>query len=206
MIRILTIATVAGMIASPAVAQVPDPAQSMTRAAIETSTVQAVALMLKKLEPAACRWCSGPAWDSSPAWVDTKKADALSYATVAAGPAIGLLLPLFEPDDVSTKAQREMQLARAIAYTQLFTEAAKVFTARERPNRVDAVSFWSEHSAIAATAAAQAWKHGHRRAALLADVPLMVATGYLRTRAGAHHPMDVIVGMLAGGTIGFVLP
>lgn len=190
---------------TPAAAQTADP--SLTRVTIETATVQAVALALKKLEPTACRWCSGPAWDTPASWVDTKKADALSYATLGTESALVALMPLLERnDDAATKMQRSLQLARALAWTGLVSEGIKIFAARERPDGSDALSFLSQHSAYAGTEFGQLWKHGHQKTALFVALPAAIATAWLRTSAGKHHPLDVIAGLAAGATIGFVLP
>lgn len=189
----------------PVMAQATDP--TLPRILTETGIVEAAALSLKKIEPDTCRWCSGPSWDKPASWVDRDKANKLSYATLGTVAAMSALMPLLDPaDDGTTRAMRSAQLGRALAWTQLLTESVKILAARERPDGSDALSFWSEHSALAATSAAQLWKHGHKRTALFVNIPLVIATAWLRTSAGKHHPLDVIAGITAGAAIGLVLP
>jgi len=80
-----------------------------------------------------------------------------------------------------------------VGLTILSSEIIKRVTHRERPDHSDMLSFWSEHAAIGASTSG--WN-------LQISVPIEIFTGYSRMAADKHHPSDVIVGAIVGGTLG----
>ncbi len=116
----------------------------------------------------------------------------------------------------------------ALSVDGAINQAVKLAVQRPRPLAYDPtlpadtrasgetyVSFYSEHSSLAFTAAA-AWvttyalHHRHRRGVIAAIASIAVAmagtTAALRLVAGAHFYSDVAVGALAGTTIGTAIP
>ena len=120
----------------------------------------------------------------------------------------------------------------SIAITQAFTDATKIGVRRPRPidylhcsdpqtaatecNRTDMqLSFFSGHASTTATISATATylafaRSGPRRArpwiTLAAGTLLTAFVSYERVRAAEHFPTDVIVGSMAGASIGILVP
>jgi membrane-associated phospholipid phosphatase len=74
------------------------------------------------------------------------------------------------------------------------SELTKRLVHRTRPDGSDQLSFYSEHTAFAASAL------GGPRLALV--LPLTLSTGYLRIAADKHYLTDTLVGALVGGLVG----
>ena len=74
------------------------------------------------------------------------------------------------------------------------SELVKRLTHRTRPDGSDNLSFFSEHTAFAASALT-----GPRLAFTL---PLTIGTGYLRIAADKHYLTDTLVGAVVGGLAG----
>jgi membrane-associated phospholipid phosphatase len=68
-------------------------------------------------------------------------------------------------------------------------EATKRLVHRRRPDGSDTMSFFSEHTALAA-ASANGWTFG---------LGLTIGTGYGRLAANKHYTSDVIIGGMVGG-------
>jgi len=122
--------------------------------------------------------------------------------------------------------------AESIALTGAFTQATKIGVRRPRPIDYAAcsgamapsqctsttdlqLSFFSGHAsaagAISATAtylafARSGWRRPRPWITLVAGTALTAAISYWRVRSGEHFPTDVIMGSLAGGGIGVLVP
>ena len=122
--------------------------------------------------------------------------------------------------------------AESIAITQAFTDATKIGVRRPRPidylhcsdpqtaatecNSTDMqLSFFSGHAATTATISATATylaftrsgpRHARPWITLAAGTLLTAFVSYERVRAAEHFPTDVIVGSMAGASIGILVP
>ena len=119
------------------------------------------------------------------AWSPAKRraADWLSTGTVAAAVA----LPCLEDRTrgcVKTSALR-------IGLTVGIAETSKYFIRRERPDKSDRKSFFSEHTALACVGGLSS-----KRQAI--GAALCAAAGYLRVAADKHWVTDVLVGAGVG--------
>ena len=111
--------------------------------------------------------------------------DIASYGTVAAN--IGL-------DTIHNvrDSNRKVLLIREgvnIGVTVGLSELIKHFVHEDRPDHSDMKSFWSEHTALAATTGG--WN-------VSVGWSLTIGTGVGRVEANRHHPWDVLVGALVG--------
>jgi membrane-associated phospholipid phosphatase len=68
-------------------------------------------------------------------------------------------------------------------------ELVKHTVPRQRPDGSDAMSFYSEHTALATVSSG--WR-------LQVGIPVAIGSGYLRMAAGRHYASDVAFGALAG--------
>lgn len=153
--------------------------------------------------------------------------------------ASGLALVAFDALAIAWAADRNPRVARellwmdaeAYALTLLVTNATKLLVLRRRPYTVpcssnsghvsdcnsgqDSISFWSGHSANAATSAGLVCvQHQHLRLyggagdalACAGAVGAMMATGLFRIASDNHWATDVAVGYLVGFASGYGLP
>lgn len=117
-----------------------------------------------------------------------KIADAISWGTVSA--QVGLdTLNSWRAED--RKIQFKQQALR-IGITVGLSEIVKRLVHEERPDHSDKLSFWSEHTAIAATS--QGWN-------FYVGIPLTGATGIGRVVAKRHYPWDVLTGAAVGTVV-----
>jgi undecaprenyl-diphosphatase len=122
--------------------------------------------------------------------------------------------------------------AESVAITGALTQATKIGVRRPRPidyaacsgmdmvgsqcNNTDLqLSFFSGHASTTATIAATAtylafarsgWRRPRPWITLGVGVALTSFVSYWRVRSGAHFPTDVIMGSMAGGGIGILVP
>lgn len=116
--------------------------------------------------------------------------DIASYATV--GTQIGLDTIHNIRDD-----NRKILLIREgvnIGVTIGLSELIKHFVHEDRPDHSDMKSFWSEHTALAATTGG--WN-------VSVGWSLTIGTGVGRVEANRHHPWDVLVGALVGTSVDY---
>ena len=186
-------------------------------------------LSLHALQPTACRWCEPPALDRGVRralrWPDTSSASGASDVLQVGVPAgAGLAVALLAWRDGRPREAGEdlAVVTEAVVLASLATTAAKVATARLRPDawaagepspgRGSLGAFWSGHTsstfAAAAAAAQVARLRGRRGWKWLAATALAgaAATGYLRVAGDRHWASDVLAGAAAGTAIGLVLP
>jgi membrane-associated phospholipid phosphatase len=157
-----------------------------------------------------------------------------TYSNIGLGVAIGYAIadPIFSGlrDGPRATLVDAILYAESITITQAFTSAVKIAVRRPRP--IDYVqcgptappgnctatdlqlSFFSAHAAvtgaIAATASYLAFIRAPRSArawvTLGAGIALTAFVSYERVRSGEHFPTDVIMGSMAGGSIGVLVP
>ncbi len=128
------------------------------------------------------------AQEPTPAWPvqDRHVADVLSTLSVASQVGLSTWDAWRAPD----RGRALMREGMRVGLTIGASEIVKRIVHRERPDGSDALSFWSEHTALAA--ASSGWN-------VSVALPLDFLTGYGRMAADKHHPSDVIVGALVGG-------
>lgn len=110
-------------------------------------------------------------------------ADWVSYGTVAAG--LGLSCAQDRTRRCYTRAGLRIGATVAIA------ETTKRFVHRERPDKSDRKSFFSEHTALACVG-------GFSSKRELAAAALCASTAYLRVSAKRHYVTDVLTGAALG--------
>jgi len=76
-------------------------------------------------------------------------------------------------------------------------ELTKLFVHERRPDGSDQKSFYSEHSALAMANYGWSYKIGFS---------IAIGAGVGRIVAKKHHPADVLVGLAAGVTAGYLFP
>jgi len=185
----------------------------------------------ESIGPAACQWCATNSFDlgvrRALLWRDPLAAEHLvDIVGFAVGPAATLGADL-------VAAQHDGAWQQSLVDALLVTEAATVASdvnlavrfavARQRPwawaaapsagrSRDSNMSFYSGHAtmmfAVATAAGTVAEMRGYRWAPLvwLVGMPLALATSYLRIASDDHWTTDVLVGMAAGGAMGFAIP
>lgn len=126
-----------------------------------------------------------PAWSSHRAQAET-----MSDLTVAAAVVADTWDTFHAPDRSRALTQ---QLIREGAIFAIST-IAKRAVGRRRPDGSDRRSFFSEHTAFAASA------FGGPRVAVV--LPLTIGTGYLRIAADKHYLTDALAGAAVGSLIG----
>ena len=134
---------------------------------------------------------------------ERRTADRLSDAALASALVIEAA-QLWRQDE--GRANRLANATRTIALTTAMAEVAKVAFARQRPDDSNAVSFFSEHTAVVTAALVASIRHGGSRKALSVTIPLTVATAYFRVAAGKHRTSDVLAGAAAGALAGACTP
>lgn len=196
------------LLPSPARAQLaPDltPGTVPWKAIWETALLGGGQIILKRHEPTVARW-TGPTWvDGGGTWAPDRRrtADVLSTAMLASALAIETA-QIWQTREGRTN--RLVNEGRTLALTTAIAEVVKIAVARQRPDRSDTVSFFSEHTAIVTAALVVSIRHGGSKRALLVTVPLTAATGYLRVAAGKHWTSDVLAGVAAGALVGVFTP
>jgi membrane-associated phospholipid phosphatase len=186
-------------------------------------------LSLHALQPNACRWCEPPAFDRGVRralrWPDTSAAAGASdllQVGVPAGAGLAVALLAWRDGRPREAGEDLAVVTEAVVLASLATTAAKVATARLRPNawaagepspgRGSLGAFWSGHTsstfAAAAAAAQVARLRGRRGWRWLAATALAgaAATGWLRVAGDRHWATDVLAGAAAGTAIGLALP
>jgi hypothetical protein len=120
------------------------------------------------------------------AYADEKKAaDIISYGTVAAQITFNTIYNWHEPDK---KRALVMEAAKNFIVIAA-SETIKHIVHEERPDKSDNLSFWSEHSALAAVNMGYRYRVGF-------SLTLATATG--RVIAKKHHWWDTAVGAGVG--------
>lgn len=118
-------------------------------------------------------------------WDNGRPADITS--TVMVGAEIFLLA---RPCFIERTVQCWRTVALRAGLSVAAAEAVKRLVSRERPNGVDDLSFFSEHTALACLGV---WKRG--------EWMLCPAVGYLRVAADWHWSTDVMTGAAVGGAM-----
>ena len=126
--------------------------------------------------------------ESTPAWPAGARAAAnvASYAPVVAELALDTVHAWRAEDRRRALVVEGLRVGVVVGASELVKRAV----GRPRPDGSDRFSFWSEHTALAASAGG--WS-------LQASIPLTFSAGYLRIAADKHHPSDVVVGAVVGG-------
>jgi membrane-associated phospholipid phosphatase len=139
----------------------------------------------------------------------------------------GVIAPAFTHGQAHYALQDSVILLNTFLLTTGFAEGTKKLADRERPSfhygRADEtelsdnpqerfLSFYSGHTArafgLASSAATLAYLRGYWTAPYIAigGGTLALGTGVLRIAADAHWASDVLVGAVAGSTLGFAVP
>jgi membrane-associated phospholipid phosphatase len=150
-------------------------------------------VLLASLLPAPCQ-AQAVAGDAlvSPWPQQRQAANILSDVTVAADLALDTWASWRAPDRRQAFTKQAIRDGAILGVSEL----TKRLVHRTRPDGSDQLSFYSEHTAFAASAIG-----GPRLAFVL---PLTLSTGYLRIAADKHYLTDTIVGALVGGLVGHV--
>jgi membrane-associated phospholipid phosphatase len=185
--------------------------------------------------PADCRWCAPGSVDTSVRdalrWSDTSAANLASnlgaYGFVPLA-SLGLLaLDTHAEGRLDELPGDGLIIAEAVALNGALTQIVKFAAGRERPfvhalppeqkplttrPADNNVSFYSSHTSFAfslavSTATVASMRH-YRWAPVIWAVGLLGAAtvGYLRIAADQHYFTDVLVGAVAGSSIGFAVP
>ncbi len=187
-------------------------------------------VLKKPFTAADCRWCEPPGFDASArnalVWNDVKRAGFLSdMDAYVLAPAVGLTLLIIADRDASWSRLIDdiIPVAETVAVSQVFVQAIKFLTARQRPYRYynnpkynssseDNLAFPSGHSSLgfAVTAAAGMvchWRHYWTEPYVWgAGIALSLSTEYLRIAADRHWLSDVVVGGGVGLAAGLLIP
>lgn len=148
-------------------------------------------VLLVLLLPAPCQ-AQAVAGDAlvSPWTTQRQTANILSDVTVAADLALDTWASWKAPDRRQAFTKQLIRDGSILGVSEL----TKRLVHRTRPDGSDQLSFYSEHTAFAASAIG-----GPRIAFVL---PLTLSTGYLRIAADKHYLTDTLVGALVGGLVG----
>lgn len=123
---------------------------------------------------------------------DYKKiSDVISYGTVTTNIVLDSIHSLKCPDSKVCFRNQAFRLGLTVTLSQI----VKKNVHKMRPDGSDDMSFWSEHTAIAAASQGYNFYIG---------VPISVGTGGLRISAQKHDWIDVSAGFLAGSLIGLI--
>jgi membrane-associated phospholipid phosphatase len=201
-------ALLALLLPAPARAQIapePAPATVPWTAIWETVLLGGGEFILKGHEPTVARWSEPTRIDGGGTWAPDRRhtAHVLSNATLASALAIETAQIWRTREGRTSRLVNE---TRTLALTTALTEVVKIAAARKRPDNSDAVSFFSEHTAIVTAALVASIRHGGSKKALLVTLPLTAATAYLRVAAGKHWTSDVLAGAAAGALVGAFTP
>ena len=127
------------------------------------------------------------------AWPRHRHAAAiLSDVAVTAQIGLDTIHSLRAPDRRDSLLKQGLRLGLTIGAAEL----TKRLVHRTRPDGTDDLSFFSEHTAIAA--ASGGWR-------LSVSIPLTGVTGYGRMAANRHYFTDTLAGAAVGATIGRAL-
>lgn len=118
---------------------------------------------------------------TQPVYADEKLANAVSYVTVISQITFDSI-DSWKADDRKTQFKQQ---AIRVGITVAASEIIKRIVHKERPDMADDKSFWSEHTALAATS--QGWN-------FQLGIPITVLTATGRVEAKKHFWLDVLVG------------
>ncbi|CAN5922508.1 hypothetical protein BH11GEM2_BH11GEM2_33410 [soil metagenome] len=178
----------------------------------------------------SCRWCEPPGFDKSArnalVWNDVKRAGFLSNMDAyVLAPVIGFTLLIISDRDASASRLIDdlLPVAEAVAVSQVFVQAVKFATGRQRPYRYydnpkynssseDNLAFPSGHASLGFAITAGAgmichWRHYWTEPYVWGTgIALSLSTEYLRMAADRHWLSDVVVGGGVGLAAGLLIP
>lgn len=177
-----------------------------------------------------CRWCEPPEFDKSArnslVWSDVKRANFLSNMDAyVLAPLVGFTLLIISDRDASWSRLIDdiLPVAETVAVSQVFVQAVKFLSGRQRPYRYfnntkwessseDNLSFPSGHASLGFAITAGAGMICHWRKYWTepyvwgAGIALSLSTEYLRMAADRHWLSDVVIGGGVGLASGLLIP